>query len=137
MVLFTMAFMGLVNCLDQLGLRVPCVQETQSPLMRSLPVDQLFWYDGSVRNHGREVSYSASLVASPNPKTLTHNPVAGVSSQALFCGFQNPTQKRALSPSAPQAPGSNIVDATVLATAQANMEPHLKGHACSARLRIK
>ena len=46
-------FMGLVSCLDQLGLQVLCVQETQSPPMSSLPVGQL-WYDGPVGSHDRD-----------------------------------------------------------------------------------
>ena len=64
-------FMGLVSCLDQLGLQVLCVQETQSPLMSSLPVDQTFRCDGPVGSHGREASFSfhSSIVASPIPGT--------------------------------------------------------------------
>ena len=38
-------FMGLVSCLNQLDLQVLCVQETQSPLMGTLPTDQPFRYD--------------------------------------------------------------------------------------------
>ena len=76
--------MGLVSCLDQLGLQVPCVQETQSPLMSSLPVDHPFRYDGPVGSHGREAGFflHSFIVASPIPGT--HSPFAGVSSRALF-----------------------------------------------------
>ena len=60
-------FMGLVSCLDQLGLQVLCVQETQSPLMSSLPMDQPFAV--SVGSHGREAGslFHSSIVASPTP----------------------------------------------------------------------
>ena len=64
-------FMGLVSGLDQLGLKVLCVPETQSPLMSSLPVDQPFRYDGPVGSHGREAGFlfHSSIVASPIPGT--------------------------------------------------------------------
>ena len=64
-------FMGLVSCLDQLGLQVLCVQETQSPPMSSLPVDQPFRYDGPVGSHGREAGFllRSSIVATPIPWT--------------------------------------------------------------------
>ena len=81
-------FTGLVSCLDQLGLHflALCVQETQSPLMSSLPVDQPFRYDGPFGSHGREAGFllHSSTVASPIPETPTHSPFAGVSSRALF-----------------------------------------------------
>ena len=79
-------FMGLVSCLDQLGLQVLCVQETQSPLMSSLPVDQPSRYDGPVGSHGREAGFlfHSSIVASPIPRPLTHSPFVGASSRALF-----------------------------------------------------
>ena len=76
-----------MSCLDQLGLQVLCVRETQSPLMSSLPVDQLFRYDGPVGSHGREAGFllHSSFVASPCPLgPLTYSPFAGVSSRALF-----------------------------------------------------
>ena len=76
--------MGLVSCLDQLGLQVPCVQETQSPLMSSLPVDHPFRYDGLVGSHGREAGFllHSSIVTLPIPGA--HSSFAGVSSRALF-----------------------------------------------------
>ena len=60
-------FMGLVSCLDQLDLQVLCVQETQSPPMSSLPVDQPFRYDGPIGSHGREAGFlfHSSIVATP------------------------------------------------------------------------
>ena len=80
-------FMGLVGCLDQLGLQVPCAQETQSPLMSSLPMDQPFRYDGPDGSHGREAGFllHSSLPLGP----LTHSPFAGVSSRALFVSAHN------------------------------------------------
>ena len=69
--------MGLAVCLEQLGLQVVCVQETQSPLMSSLPVDQPFRYDGLV---------SCSTLPLWRPLSLgppTHSPFAGVSSRGL------------------------------------------------------
>ena len=46
-------FMGLVSCLDQLHVRVVCVQETQAPSLGTLPVDQSFRYDGPLGSYGR------------------------------------------------------------------------------------
>ena len=37
--------MGLVSCLDQLHVRVVCVQETHAPSLGTLPVDQSFRYE--------------------------------------------------------------------------------------------
>ena len=53
-------FMGLVSCLDQLGLQILCVQETQSPLM-----------GGLVGSYGREAGFllHSSIVAPPIPGT--------------------------------------------------------------------
>ena len=64
-------FMGLVSCLDQLDLQVLCVQETQSPPMSSLPMDQPFRYDGPIGSHGREAGFlfHSSIVATPIPGT--------------------------------------------------------------------
>ena len=47
------------------------MQETQSPLMSSLPVDQPFRYVGPVGSHGREAGFlfHSSIVASPIPGT--------------------------------------------------------------------
>ena len=74
-------FMDLVSCLDQLGL---LVQETQSPLMSSLPVDHPFRYDGLVRSHGR-VSYSTlPLWRRLSLGSLTFSRFAGASFRALF-----------------------------------------------------
>ena len=65
--------MGLVRCSDQFGLQVLCVQETQSPPVSSLPVDQPFRYDGPVGSHGREAGFlfHSSIVATPIPGTLS------------------------------------------------------------------
>ena len=60
-----------MSYLDQLGLQVLCVQENQSPLMSTLPVDQPFRYDGFVGTHGRErvFLFHPSTVASLFPGT--------------------------------------------------------------------
>ena len=50
-------FMGLVSCLDQLHVRVVCVQETQAQSLGTLPVDQSFRYDGPLGNYGREAGF--------------------------------------------------------------------------------
>ena len=67
MVLFTMGFMGLVSCLDQLGLQVACVQENQSPLMTSLPVDQPFRCDGPTCSCGGEAGFLLHYCGVPDP----------------------------------------------------------------------
>ena len=64
-------FMGLVSCLDWLGLQTLCVHETQSPLMGTLPVDQPFRHGGPVGSHGRQAGFllHSSIVASSIPGT--------------------------------------------------------------------
>ena len=78
-------FMGLVSCLDQLGLQVLCVQETQSLLMSSLLVDQPFRYDGLLAVMvARRVSCSTLQLRRPlSLGPLAHSPFAGASSQPL------------------------------------------------------
>ena len=88
-------FIGLVSCLDQLGLQVVCVQETQSPLVSSLPVDQPFRHDGPIGSHGREAGFLL-LVASLSLGPLTHSPFAGVSSRVLFVSAHSTTRMLAL-----------------------------------------
>ena len=53
------------------GLQILRVQETQSPLTGTLPVDQPFRYDGPVGSCGREAGLllHSSIVASPTPGT--------------------------------------------------------------------
>ena len=78
--------MGLVSCLDQLGLQVLCVRKLSLSLMSSLPVDQPFRYDGPVGSHGREAGFilRSSIVASPVPGTPDSQSLrAGVSSRAF------------------------------------------------------
>ena len=87
--------MGLVSCLDQLGLQVLCVQETQPPLMRSLPVDQPFRYDGPIGSHGREAEFlmlHTSIVASPVPGTPDSQSLRWrlVSGSLCACSFYAP-----------------------------------------------
>ena len=87
-------FMGLVSCLDQLGLQVLCVQETQSPLMSSLPVDQPFRYDCPIGSHGREAEFllHSSIVASPIPGTPDSQSLRWrlVSGSLCACSFYAP-----------------------------------------------
>ena len=87
-------FIRLVSCLDQLGLQVPCVQETQSPLMSSLPVSQPFRCDGPVGSHGREAGFllHCSIVASPIPGTPDSQSLRWrlVSGSLCVCSFCAP-----------------------------------------------
>ena len=65
-------FMGLVSCLDQLHVRVVCVQETQAPSLGTLPVDQSFRYDAPLGSYGKQGSCStllSTLLASQVLKT--------------------------------------------------------------------
>ena len=87
-------FMGLVSCLDQLDLRVLCVQETQSPLMGTLPTDQPFRYDGPDGSYGREAGFllHPSIISSPIPgiadlQSLRWRLVSGV---VCVCSFYAP-----------------------------------------------
>ena len=84
-------FMGLVSCLDQLGLQVVCVQETQSPLMSSLPIDQPFRYDDPIGSHGREAGFLL-LVASPVPGTPDSQSLRWglISGSLCVCSFYLP-----------------------------------------------
>ena len=50
-------FMGLVSYLDQLYMRVVCVQEIQAPSLGTLPVDQSFRYDGPLGSYGKEAGF--------------------------------------------------------------------------------
>ena len=50
--------MGLVNCWNQLGLHIICVQETRSPLIGTLPIDQPFRHDAPVGTQGRAACFS-------------------------------------------------------------------------------
>ena len=70
-------FMGLVSCLDQLGVQVLCVQETQSHLMSSLPVD------GMMALLAVMVARRVSFSALPLWRPLSLGP-PGASSRALF-----------------------------------------------------
>ena len=87
-------FMGLVSCLDQLGLQVLCVQETQSLPMSSLPVDQPFRYDGPVGSHGREAGFlfHSSIVATPIPGTPDSQSLRWrfISGSLCVCSFYAP-----------------------------------------------
>ena len=87
-------FMGLVSCLDQLGLQVLCVQETQSPHMSSLPVDQPFRYDGPVGSHGREAGFlfHSSIMATPIPGTPDSQSLRWrlISGSLCVCSFYAP-----------------------------------------------
>ena len=87
-------FMGLVSCLDQLDLRVLCVQETQSPVLGTLPTDQPFRYDGPVGSSGREAGFlfHSSIHSSPIPgipdlQSLRWRLVSGV---VCVCSFYAP-----------------------------------------------
>ena len=87
-------FMGLVSCLDQLDLQVLCVQETQSPPMSSLPVDQPFRYDGPIGSHGREAGFllHSSIVATPIPGTPDSQSLRWrlISGSLCVCSFYAP-----------------------------------------------
>ena len=73
---------------------VLCVQETQSPLMSSLPVDQPFRYDGPVGSHGREAGFffHSSIVASPVPGTPDSQSLRWrlISGSPCVCSFYAP-----------------------------------------------
>ena len=84
-------FISLVNCLDQLELRVLYEQKTQSPLMGTRPTDQPFRYDGPVANYGRESGFlvHSSIHSFPIPKiadlqSLRWRPVSNV---ICVCSF--------------------------------------------------
>ena len=87
-------FMGLVSCLDQLDLQVLCVQETQSPPMSSLPMDQPFRYDGPIGSHGREAGFlfHSSIVATPIPGTPDSQSLRWrlISGSLCVCSFYAP-----------------------------------------------
>ena len=83
-------FMGLVSCLDQLDLQVVCVQETQSHPMSLSSRGQPFRCDGPVGSHWREAVFFYPTLPLWRPLSLgplTHSPIVGVSSRALFVSF--------------------------------------------------
>ena len=80
-------FMGLVS------LQVLCVQETQSSLMSSLPVDQPFRCDGLVGSCGREAGFLLhSSIVSPIPGTPDSQSLRWrlISGSLCVCSFYAP-----------------------------------------------